>query len=266
MSSEDLIDDETFMQEAFRIIEIAEERDIVLRLLGSIAFRIHCPKYAPILHQGSAVHRPLTDIDYMTYNKHKTPIRKLMYDLRFREIFADPIVSRIVFQSPKYKNLKVDFFLERLQFCHIISFDRKKKRLEIDKPTIPLEEMLLEKMQIVEINEKDIKDTVMLVCEHDIDNDVEKNTEIIDGGFIARILADDWGFWYTVTTNLNKTKTWIPKYSNALSEEDQSLAIFRINKLLERIDQEEKTKRWRKRAKTGTNKRWYEEVQSFDVD
>ncbi|MFX1466170.1 MAG: hypothetical protein ACFFA5_06845 [Promethearchaeota archaeon] len=266
MSGEKLINDETFMQEAFRIIEIAEERDIVLRLLGSIAFRIHCPKYAPLLHQGDAVHRPLTDIDYMTYTTHKTPIRKLMYDLRFREIFADPIVSRIVFQSPKYKNLKVDFFLERLHFCHIIRFDKKEKRLEIDKPTIPLEEMLLEKMQIVEINEKDIRDTIMLVCEHDIEDDAEKTTEIIDGGFIARILADDWGFWYTVTTNLNKTKAWVPQYSNTLSEEDRISAINRIDKLIERIDQEPKTKKWQKRAKTGTKKRWYEEVQSFDVD
>jgi hypothetical protein len=266
MSGENLIDDETFMTEAFRILEIAEERDIILRLLGSIAFRIHCPKYAPLLHQGADVHRPLTDIDYMAYNKYKTPIRKLMYDLRFAEIFADPIVSRIVFQSPKFKNLKVDFFLERLRFCHIIDFNKKNKRLEIDKPTIPLEEMLLEKMQIVEINEKDIKDTIMLVCEHDLEDDAEKNTEIIDGGFIARILADDWGFWYTVTTNLNKTKAWVPKYSNALSEEDCSLAINRIDKLIERIDQEPKTKKWMKRAKTGTKKRWYEEVQSFDVD
>jgi len=126
MSIKDLVDDETFMKEAFRIIEIADERNIILRLLGSIAFRIHCPKYAPLLHQGTAVHRPLTDIDYMAYNTHKTSIRKLMYDLRFHEIFADPIVSRIVFQSPKYKNLKVDFFLERLRFCHIIDFDKKK--------------------------------------------------------------------------------------------------------------------------------------------
>ncbi|MFX1520292.1 MAG: hypothetical protein ACFFCD_10270 [Promethearchaeota archaeon] len=266
MATENVIEDETFMQEAFRIIDEAEERGITLRLLGSIAFRIHCPKYAPLLHKGESTHRPLTDIDYMAYNKHQTSIRKLMYDLRFREIFADPMVRRIVFQSPKYKNLKVDFFLEQLRFCHTIDFDQKQKRLEVDKPTIPLEEMLLEKMQIVEINEKDIKDTIMLVCEHDIDDDTEENTEVIDGGFIARILADDWGFWYTVTTNLNKTKAWVPKYSNALSEEDQSLAVNRINKLLERIDQEEKTKKWRKRAKTGTKKRWYEEVQSFDVD
>lgn len=260
------VTDETFMQEASRIIDAAEERGITLRLLGSIAFRIHCPKYAPLLHKGEAVHRPLTDIDYMAYNKHKTSIRKLMYDLRYREIFADPIVHRIVFQSPKYENLKVDFFLERLRFCHTIDFNKKRQRLEVDKPTIPLEEMLLEKMQIVEINEKDIKDTIMLVCEHDIEDNAEKNTEIIDGGFIAKILADDWGFWYTVTTNLNKIKTWVPKYSNALSEEVRSLAINRIGKLMERIDQEPKTKKWHKRAKTGTKKRWYEEVQSFDVD
>jgi len=253
------------MQEAFRIIEAAEERGVILRLLGSIAFRIHCPKYAPMLHHGDIVHRPLTDIDYMAYNKDKPPIRKLMYDMRYREIFADPIISRIVFQSPKYKNLKVDVFLERLRFCHTIDFNKKRKRLEVDNPTIPLEELLLEKMQIVEINEKDIRDTVLLLCEHEVDN-TENNTEIVDAGFIAKILADDWGFWYTTTTNLNKTKAWEPKYSNALSEEDRSCAIKRIDKLLNRIEQEPKTKKWQKRAKKGTKKRWYEEVFGFDVD
>jgi hypothetical protein len=188
-----------------------------------------------------------------------------MYDLRYREIFADPMVGRMVYESSKYKTLKIDIFLEALRFCHIIDFNKKRKRLEFDKPTIPVEELLLEKMQIVEINEKDIKDTIMLFCEHEV-ADVHDNKELIDGGFIAQILADDWGFWYTVTVNLNKTKAWVSKYNNALSEEDRAHVIARIDQLLDRIEKEPKTKDWQKRAKTGTKKQWYNHVQNFDVD
>jgi len=78
------------------------------------------------------------------------------------------------------------------------------KRLEIDYPTISLADLLLEKMQIVKLNEKDILDTIVMLREHDVG---EGDKETINSDRVSGLLSDDWGFYYTVTTNLGKIKS-----------------------------------------------------------
>ena len=63
--------------------------------------------------------------------------------------------------------LNVDVFADELYFCHRIPF---KDRLDLDSPTICTTDLLLEKMQIVEINLKDFKDTIVLMLEHPLSN------------------------------------------------------------------------------------------------
>ncbi len=79
-----------------------------------------------------------------------------------REVFIVSEGERSIFDKPE-AGLHVDVFYEKLDFCHAIYW---KDRLETDSPTIPLAELLLEKMQIVQINEKDVIDTIMLLLEH----------------------------------------------------------------------------------------------------
>lgn len=245
-----------FIDEAFRIIKAAEEKGIILRLIGAIAIRIHCPNYSYLLDK---MNRKLTDIDFVAYGKFFDKIRKLFTELGYREDFMITRLfgtNRLLFynENPPYNH--TDIFLDKLEFNHTINF---RGRLELEKYTIPLAELLLEKMQIVKINEKDIIDTIVLIREHEIG---ESDKECINAKYIAKILANDWGFWKTVTDNLKFIKKYMQKYDMLTSEDIEDVST-KIDKILEYIDKEPKTMKWKWRAKIGTKVKWYREVEEL---
>jgi len=137
---------------------------------------------------------------------------------------------------------------------HVIPFTN---RLELEEYTIPLADMLLEKMQIVQINEKDVIDTIMLLREHPIGDSAP---ETIDGEYVTKVLANDWGFYYTVTSNLRKIQEFIEKYPQ-LGPDDRSDVSGKVDTLLKLIDGQEKTMSWKLRARIGTKRKWYSDVE-----
>jgi hypothetical protein len=154
----------------------------------------------------------------------------------------------------KSNGLHVDIFFDKLEMNHDISFDG---RLEIEELTIPLIDMLLEKMQIVHINEKDIIDTIMLLREHSVG---DAAPETIDGQYLANVLANDWGFYYTVVTNLRKLKDHLQLYPE-LSEEDRTDVSHKIEALLSVIESKPKTLAWKLRSRVGPKTKWYKDVE-----
>jgi hypothetical protein len=147
----------------------------------------------------------------------------------------------------------VDVFYEKLDFCHVI---RWNGRLEADWPTIPMAEMLLEKMQIVKINEKDLIDTIMLFLEHPL-GDVDAET--INMAQVARLCAADWGLWRTTTMNLEKVKQIAGTYPQ-LSAEDKATVARQVDQALARLEAEPKSLAWKLRAKVGDRVKWYKDV------
>ena len=111
-------------------------------------------------------------------------------------------------------------------------------------------------MQIVQINEKDIKDAIVVLREHEIGT---SDKETINSDYISDLLSKDWGFWYTVTTNLGKLRAFLPEYER-LSLEDRSDISTKIEKLSDATEKREKSFGWKMRARTGTKQRWYREV------
>ncbi|MGC8949564.1 MAG: hypothetical protein ACP5OK_09545, partial [Thermoprotei archaeon] len=154
-------------------------------------------------------------------------------------------------------------FLNKLEFSHDVLFGEKpgSGRLELDYPTITLADIILEKLQIHFINLKDLIDLIVLFMGHDVSE--HANKDMIDGEYIAKVLSDDWGFWYDAITNLNKAKSLAKTFleSGKLTEEQIKIIIERIDTLRKMIDNYPKTKNWEKRAKIGTNKPWYREVE-----
>ena len=100
----------------------------------------------------------------------------------------------------------------------------------------------------------------MLLLEHEIGED---GKEIIDAKYIAKILAKDWGFYYTVTINLNKVDAFLPKY-DVLTQENREIVSSRIKKLSKYIEDEPKPLKWKLRAKIGSATKWYEEVEEVE--
>ena len=116
-------------------------------------------------------------------------------------------------------------------------------------------------MQIVKINEKDIIDTIILIGSHDVG---ESDKDSINCHYIAELLADDWGFCYTVTTNLKKvSEDFVEKYrqGGTLADGDAAAVRNRVKVILERIEKEPKSFAWKMRARIGPSKKWYRDVE-----
>jgi hypothetical protein len=132
-------------------------------------------------------------------------------------------------------------------------------RLEVDCPSIPLAEMLLEKMQIVQINEKDIIDTIMLLLEHVLG---DKDNETINIKRVAGLCSNDWGLWRTTTMNLDKVRQLAQNYEQ-LTSEQKGRIDSQVKAALARINQEPKSLAWRLRARVGDRVKWYKDVDEF---
>jgi hypothetical protein len=109
--------------------------------------------------------------------------------------------------------------------------------------------------------QKDLKDCLVLIRSHDVG---ETDEETINAKYIAKLLSNDWGFYYTATTNLKKVKDSLGNYP-ALTKDDKEPVKKRIDKLIDYIEKEPKSVRWKFRAKIGTRTKWYNEVEEWDV-
>ncbi|MBI3163630.1 MAG: hypothetical protein HYZ24_03025, partial [Chloroflexi bacterium] len=141
----------------------------------------------------------------------------------------------------------------KLDFSHTISF---KDRLEYDSPTIPLAELFLEKMQIVQINEKDIIDTIMLLLEHPLG---EIDGEVVNIRLVAQLCAEEWGLWRTVTMNLGKVNQYAAQ-SSLLTPEQKSKMESQVNEIMTRLTSEPKSFSWKVRDQMGDRVKWYKDV------
>jgi hypothetical protein len=256
MGEQDRTEREKFEGELKRIIKASDEASILLRVIGSLAFQMHCPEYG---YLQEAMGRAYTDIDFAAYRKQTKEIKDLMTDLGYtenREVFIVSEGERSIFDRPEI-GLHVDVFYEKLDFCHTI---RWEGRLEVDAPTIPLAEMVLEKMQIVQINEKDVIDTIMLLIEHPL-GDVDKET--INIKRIAELCSSDWGLWRTTTMNLDKVRKLAQTYKQ-LKDEQKAHLESQVAAALDRIEQEPKSLAWRLRARVGDRVKWYKEVDEVE--
>lgn len=248
------VENEHFVAEALRIVDDAEAQGIKLRILGSLAYRIHCPANIELF---AKMERALTDIDFAAEKRQTKQIKEFLTVSGYVEdqrMTVSTEGSRYYFEHPETQ-LGVDVFMNELYFCHRIPFDG---RLDLDRPTIATADLLLEKMQIVELNLKDITDTMILLLEHPIGT-ASDGAEVIDGAYIADLLHDDWGFYYTVTTNLDKVGRFLPDNS-AIDAAQADVIRGRLEDARGLIEAAPKARRWRMRAKVGPKKQWYQDV------
>ncbi|MCS7096727.1 MAG: hypothetical protein N3F10_07510 [Candidatus Bathyarchaeota archaeon] len=243
---------EDMIAEAIRIVEEATRRGLTLRIMGAVAVRIKCSRYEQLFN---TLQRQLTDIDFVTYSKHGPKLCSLLRVLGY-ELRRDMLIheGRFFFYKPDSR-VKVDVFLDKLRMSHTIDF---KNRLELDYPTIPLADLILEKLQIANITEKDLKDLAVLFRTYDVSND----DKAINSTYIARLLAEDWGFCYTVMGNLGNLRNFIARAN--MSEEDRNIILGKIARLSLAIEHEPKTLKWHLRSKIGTKIKWYTDVEEAE--
>lgn len=252
MHEQDQSEREKFESELKSILKASDDSGTLLRVIGSLAFQMHCPQFG---YLQAAMGRAYTDIDFGAYSRQARQITDLMTGMGYienREVYIGSEGERAIFDKPG-TGLHVDVFYEKLDFCHAIYW---KDRLEADSPTIPLTELLLEKMQIVQINEKDIIDTIMLLLEHPL-GDVDEET--INIKLAAQLCANDWGLWRTTTMNLEKVKQLAHHYTQ-LSDEHKAKVESQVDAILARLNNEPKPLAWRLRDRVGDRVKWYKDV------
>ena len=237
--------------EAKRVLDEAKERGIILRLFGGVAVKYHCP---------SATHRSLQrsypDLDFFGRGKQGREVRKLFTDLgyepnqRFNALHG---ATRLIYEDGKSQRV-VDIFLDVFRMCHTLHLG---DRLTLDDYTIPISDLLLTKLQVVETNEKDIQDLIAILKDHDVVERIDSgDREVIDTGYISTLCADDWGLCKTISLTLKKLLTFLPKYE--LEPEAKQVLEARIDKLLHAIETFPKSLKWKLRDTVGERKRWYD--------
>ncbi|MGI8617404.1 MAG: hypothetical protein ACR2L4_11610 [Actinomycetota bacterium] len=234
------------------MLALAREDGTTLRLLGAVAFARRCPNHAYLREK---LGRRYTDIDFAAYGREAPEIRVMLARAGYLEdsaVYVNSEGSRLVAEHPGI-GMHIDVFLDKLEFCHTVLW---KGRLELDPETIPLAELLLQKMQIVEINEKDLIDAITLLLEFPLG---DSDAETINIGRIAGICAKDWGWWRTLTMNLDKVRQMAEHYEQ-LDEDETRRVSDQVQAALDRIESEQKSMSWRLRAKVGDRKKWYRDV------
>jgi hypothetical protein len=249
---------EVFLAEGKRIVEAATAAGLTMRVMGPLALHYYFPEqvelYARLERLGD---RYFTDIDFASYGRMAGKMRKFMEGIGYEcdlGTFMSSGGSRHIYYAGRVP--MIDVFFEKLDYCHEVNY---KGRLELDEYSVSLSDVMLQKLQIWEINDKDLKDIEYLLTTAEIGDDDYKK---INQSYIAKRFSDDWGFWYTATTNFGRVKDHVDKV-DAFTSEQKQYVKDRCDAFLARIEAEPKTKGWNKRAKKGTSKLWYNEVSDW---
>jgi hypothetical protein len=232
--------------EAERLLDMAGDEGVNLRLLGGVAVRLHAPEVPACLD------REYKDIDFAVPKKAAGDADKLLRDAGYEPHVAFNAMharERALFFDDDHGR-QVDMFIESFRMCHQIPLG---DRLGLETRTVPLAELLLTKLQIIEVNEKDVRDTLLLLHGHEV---AASDDDAVNGARIAELCAADWGLWRTITQNLEACRSHVEDYE--LSEGERSRIAGRLGEIIERIESEPKSRGWKLRAKIGERKRWYE--------
>ena len=254
-----------FLEEAQRILKTASEKQIVLRVLGGLGIRLHSlnqTEFANRLKRSAEPGQEYSDIDFATYGKLRNKVKEIFdslgYSKRPTTMSTAAAHRHIYFHSKGW--FYVDVFWDSLMASnHPISF---RARLEVDSLSIPLAELLLEKLQIVHFTRKDLLDTLLLLKAHHVAEKEEPETISVER--ISKLLARDWRFWYTVTTNLTGLEKHVKQMDGLLPIEKDEL-VSKILQIQSAIASTPKSFRWKLRSLLGTRKRWYNPVETEET-
>ena len=233
--------------EGERLLRLAEETGVTLRLLGGVAVCLQAPGRLP-----PALLRPYKDLDFVTTRRSAQDAARLLRREGYEPHVAFNALhgsERLLFFDNEHDR-QIDVFVGGFRMSHRIPLD---DRVELEPISVPLAELLLTKLQIAELNEKDVRDTVALLHGHDVG---EIDGETVNAARVAQLCAVDWGLWRTISGNLSTCREHVNRYD--LPAEERARVAGRLDELLERIEREPKSRAWKLRARIGERKRWYE--------
>jgi len=271
-----IVPTKVFFDEALRIVEKSTHAGLTLRVMGGVGIAIQSineRSFAQKLGRMVEGRQEYTDLDFAALFKERNKLAEffsgqLGYAKRKTTIATSVSQRQIYFQPDGY--FTVDVLMDKLLIAnHPIDF---RSRLGVNPTTLSLADLLLEKIQMwVSFSEKDLKDCLLLLKAHEVSEDSDAGDRI-NAGYIGRLLSDDWGFYYTATTNLKRIAALMQDLDTKGQEvhidpsqvpaEDRTDIIGRVERILKSIEDRPKSFGWKARSKLGTKKQWYRDVET----
>ena len=248
---------DTLRLEAESLIAGAADAGMTVRVAGSMGIAMHCAEASAAM---DAAERRAKDIDVVVRHGDRARLRAWL-EARGWAVDRDMLVAmegeRFAFRHPD-TGLDLDVFVERLQFCHTIELESRWARRAT---TLPIEDLLLQKLQIHDPKPADAIDTAIVLATHEVGagGDGIDDAERIDGEYVAAVLARDWGFHRDATANLERlagaTDAGLPIQASGAARAREG-----ATRLLATIAAAKKSRGFRMRARVGERMQWWEDV------
>jgi hypothetical protein len=238
------------LEEALSLIEAATERGIPVRLVGGLAVQVLCPNFPPRVREAQ-------DLDLASVSRTG---RALTEFLEERGYVGDKTFNALygrkqLFFSHGDTGRTLDVMVDRIEMCHTIEF---KDRIEQLPYTLDLLDLLMSKLQIIELNEKDAQDVIYLLSAYRVGE--PGGGDVIDLKVFRQVLGDDWGWWRTVTMNLDRIRALLEVDHERLVPANASFVpVEQLGVLHRAADEAPKSFRWKMRSRVGDRVRWYQE-------
>jgi hypothetical protein len=243
------------LPEAVALARGAADAGLGLKLLGGLAIRVLCPAFPPRL-------RPGQDMDFACLSKGRKNVVAYLEssgcqpDRRFNNLNGD---RQMYFNAPSGR--PIDVMVDRLTMCHTLDFRPSFGRLPL---TVDAVDVLLSKLQIFELNEKDARDLLHLLGGVPVGGGGGAGEAVIDGERFGKLLGADWGWWRTVTGNLTKLPALAAEHPELLPPDPSHDPIAQSQELLRLAEAAPKGVKWKLRANVGDRVRWYELPEEVD--
>ena len=234
------------LPEAVDLARGAADAKLGLKLLGGLAVRVLCPQFPPRLRRDQ-------DIDFACVSKQRKKVAEHLAtvgcepDRRFNNLNGD---RQMYFTAPSGR--PIDVMVDRLTMCHVLDLRPAFSRQPF---TIDAVDVLLSKLQIVELNEKDAHDIIHLLAGLPLGSGTQAS---IDTDRFAKLLGADWGWWRTVTGSLEKLPALVAERPRLVPQGAAYDPLAQASELLGVAGSAPKSIKWKLRANVGDRVRWYE--------
>lgn len=234
-----------------RLIAAANEKSILMRVLGGLAIKVHCASDHPVFA------REYGDLDFVVTGKQRREFEAFMpqagYSPHKQFNLLNGSERQIYYHNET--EMKIDIFVDTFSMCHKIPLEG---RLHLHPITIPLAELLLTKAQIAELNRKDALDIAALLLYAETGSDDEAKINLKR---IAQLCGADWGLYKTTSINLKRVEEIVSEAKVGLTEAERGVIKRRVSEILHTFEMMPKSIAWQMRDKVGTRVRWYQEVE-----
>ena len=236
-------------RELHLIVDGASSKGIALRAFGGLAVQVHCTQRTRLLASYQRSHR---DIDLVARSSDLRVVLDYFRDIGYKD---DPFFVRMSGGlrrnlSHPQKKVSVDLFFDKIRFCQVLDL---RSRLELDYPTVSLADLLLTKMQRIDLQPEDIYDILVLLIDHDLGNN---DDEVINIEYIAKLCSSKWRWWRTLKQNIG--------HLDALGDDREIVTgdvTSKLRMISEAIDLPCKSLGWKLRSLLGERLEWHDPVQ-----